>query len=68
MNLFFVRNNQGENVPLSTLITVRESSGPDYTVRFNLLRSVELTGQPAPGYSSADALDALEEVAGEVLP
>jgi HAE1 family hydrophobic/amphiphilic exporter-1 len=68
MNLFFVRNNKGENVPLSTLITVRESSGPDYTVRFNLLRSVELTGQPAPGYSSADALNALEEVADEVLP
>jgi HAE1 family hydrophobic/amphiphilic exporter-1 len=68
MNLFFVRNKNGENVPLSTLITVRESSGPDYTVRFNLLRSVELTGQPAPGYSSADALDALEEVAAEVLP
>jgi HAE1 family hydrophobic/amphiphilic exporter-1 len=68
LNLFFIRNNQGENVPLATLITVRESSGPDYTVRFNLLRSVELTGQPAPGYSSADALNALEEVAGEVLP
>jgi HAE1 family hydrophobic/amphiphilic exporter-1 len=68
LNLFFIRNNQGENVPLATLITVRESSGPDYTVRFNLLRSVELTGQPAPGYSSADALEALEEVADEVLP
>jgi HAE1 family hydrophobic/amphiphilic exporter-1 len=68
MNLFFVRNKNGENVPLSTMITVRESSGPDYTVRFNLLRSVELTGQPAAGYSSADALNALEEVAAEVLP
>ena len=68
LNLFFIRNDKGENVPLATLITVREASGPDYTVRFNLLRSVELTGQPAPGYSSADALDALEEVAAEVLP
>jgi HAE1 family hydrophobic/amphiphilic exporter-1 len=68
LNLFFIRNDKGENVPLATLITVREASGPDYTVRFNLLRSVELSGQPAPGYSSADALDALEEVAGEVLP
>ena len=67
MNLFFVRNNNGENVPLSTLITVREASGPDYTVRFNLLRSVELTGQPAPGFSSAQVHDALEEVAREVL-
>jgi HAE1 family hydrophobic/amphiphilic exporter-1 len=68
LNLFFIRNNKGENVPLATLITVRESSGPDYTVRFNLMRSVELTGQPAAGYSSANALDALEEVAAEVLP
>jgi HAE1 family hydrophobic/amphiphilic exporter-1 len=68
LNLFFIRNDMGENVPLATLITVREASGPDYTVRFNLLRSVELTGQPAPGYSSANALDALEEVAAEVLP
>ena len=67
MNLFFVRNNNGENVPLSTLITVREASGPDYTVRFNLLRSVELTGQPAPGFSSAQVHDALDEVAREVL-
>ncbi|MCK5461572.1 MAG: efflux RND transporter permease subunit, partial [Bacteroidales bacterium] len=68
LNLFFITNSKGENVPLATLITVREASGPDYTIRFNMLRSVELTGQPAPGYSSSDALNALEEVANEVLP
>jgi len=42
--------------------------GPDYTNRFNLYRAAELTGQPAPGFSSSQALDALEAVAREVLP
>jgi HAE1 family hydrophobic/amphiphilic exporter-1 len=42
--------------------------GPDFTTRFNLYRSVELTGGPAPGYTSAQAIDALEEVAEETLP
>ncbi|MAE08409.1 MAG: hydrophobe/amphiphile efflux-1 family RND transporter [Bacteroidetes bacterium] len=65
---FFLKNNQGDMVPLSTLVTVKDISGPDYTNRFNLFRSVEVTGQPGNGYTSAQALDALEEVAGEVLP
>ena len=65
---FFVRNNLGKMVPLSTLTTVRNISGPDYTNRFNLYRSVEVTGSPAPGYTSTQAMDALEEVAAEVLP
>jgi HAE1 family hydrophobic/amphiphilic exporter-1 len=65
---FFVRNNKGEMVPLSTLITMKPISGPEYTNRFNLFRSAELTGVPAPGYSSDQALQALQEVAAEVLP
>lgn len=68
LGLFFVKNKNGESVPLSTLVNVRNSSGPDYTNRFNLLRAAEVTGSPAPGFSSAQALTALEEVAGEVLP
>jgi HAE1 family hydrophobic/amphiphilic exporter-1 len=68
LNLFFVKNKSGENVPLSALLTVHRVSGPEYTNRFNLYRSVELSGAPAKGYSSAQALDALEEVAKEVLP
>jgi HAE1 family hydrophobic/amphiphilic exporter-1 len=68
MDLFFVRNNQGKSVPLSAFVKVHEIVGPDYTNRFNLYRSIELTGGPAAGYSSAQALAALEEVAGEVLP
>jgi HAE1 family hydrophobic/amphiphilic exporter-1 len=68
LGLFFVRNAKGEMVPLDTLITTRPTSGPEYTNRFNLFRSAEIGGVPAPGYSSAQALTALEETAREVLP
>ena len=65
---FFIKNNTGEMVPLSTLATIVPISGPEYTNRFNLFRSVEITGGPAPGYTSTQAMDALEEVASDVLP
>lgn len=65
---FFVRNMDNDMVPLSTLANVTPISGPDYTTRFNLYRAVEVTGGPAPGYSSTQAMDALKEVASEVLP
>jgi hydrophobic/amphiphilic exporter-1 (mainly G- bacteria), HAE1 family len=65
---FAVRNNQGAMVPLSTLVTMRPITGPEYTNRFNLFRAAELTGVPAAGYSSDEALAALREVAAEVLP
>lgn len=55
-------------VPLSTVATIRAISGPDYTNRFNLFRSVEVTGTPAPGYTSAQSMAALTEVAEEILP
>jgi HAE1 family hydrophobic/amphiphilic exporter-1 len=65
---FYVRNDEGSMVPLSTLVTTRDIQGPEFTTRFNLYRAAEVTGSAAPGYSSGDALDALEEVAAEVLP
>jgi HAE1 family hydrophobic/amphiphilic exporter-1 len=68
LELFFVQNKEGVSVPLSTFVDVVPDAGPDYTVRFNLYRAAEVTGAPASGYSSAEALDALEEVANEVLP
>lgn len=68
MNMFFVKNNEGKSVPLSSLVEVKKSFGPDFTNRYNMYRSVELSGAPAPGFSSSQALDALEEVAKEVLP
>ena len=68
INKFFIKNNKGEMVPLSTVATVKAIAGPDYTTRFNLFRSVEITGTPAEGYTSDDARNALKEVAAEVLP
>ena len=68
MKLFFVTNNKGENVPLSALVKVHDIIGPEFTNRFNMYRSVELMGKPAPGFTSSEALKALEEVAAETLP
>jgi HAE1 family hydrophobic/amphiphilic exporter-1 len=68
IRMFHVRNRDGEMVPLSTLVETQRTQGAEFTNRFNLFRSAELTGQPAAGYSSAQALDALEEVAAQTLP
>lgn len=65
---FFIKNKSGDMVPLATLATIVPIAGPDYTNRFNLFRSAEITGSPAKGYTSAQAMAALEEVADEVLP
>ncbi|MBE9483425.1 MAG: efflux RND transporter permease subunit [Bacteroidetes bacterium] len=65
---FFIKNNDGNMVPLGTLVRIENISGPDYTTRFNLFRSVEVTGSPAAGFTSAQAMSALEEVAEDVLP
>jgi HAE1 family hydrophobic/amphiphilic exporter-1 len=58
----------GAMIPLSTLVTVTPESGTELTTRYNLLRSVEISGSPAPGYSSGQAMAALEAVAADVLP
>jgi HAE1 family hydrophobic/amphiphilic exporter-1 len=68
IDLFYIKNKQGRSVPLSAFVTIRDIAGPDYTNRFNLNRSIEITGGPAAGFSSAQAIAALERVADEVLP
>jgi len=68
LGLFFVRNEQKGMVPLDTLLTTSPAAGPEFTNRFNLFRAAEVTGVPAAGYSSTQALDALQETAREVLP
>lgn len=65
---FYVRNNNGENVPLSSLIRVEQRSGPEFTMRFNEYRSAQLIGGAAPGYSSGQAMAALEEVFAQTMP
>jgi HAE1 family hydrophobic/amphiphilic exporter-1 len=63
-----VKNSNGDMVPLSTLVTVSKVTGPDFTNRLNLFRAAEVGGEPAEGYSSSQALNALEAVGKEVLP
>ncbi len=57
-----------EMVPLATLVTIREVAGAELTTRFNLQRSVEVQGSPAPGFTSGQALAALEQVFAETMP
>ena len=65
---FYVRNKEGGMVPLSTMVNTYPTDGPEFTNRFNLYRAAEIGGHAAPGYSSAQALNALQEVAAEILP
>ncbi len=57
-----------EMIPLSTLVTITREPGAEITNRFNLFRSVEVTGAPAPGYTSGQALAALEDVFKQTMP
>ena len=59
---FYVRNNAGEMVPLSTLVKVSRMTGPNFVTRFNMFNAVEIIGAPGPGYSSAQAMQAIEDV------
>jgi HAE1 family hydrophobic/amphiphilic exporter-1 len=68
LSMAYVRNNKGEMVPITTLVTASKVSAPEFTNRFNLYRAAEISGVPATGYSSAQALTALEETANAVLP
>jgi hypothetical protein len=65
---FYVRNNKGEAVPLSALTSIRNISGPEFTMRYNLYRSAQINASAAPGYSSTQVMRALEEVFAETMP
>jgi hydrophobic/amphiphilic exporter-1 (mainly G- bacteria), HAE1 family len=65
---FYVRNKNGENVPLSTLTTVNPRLGPEFTLRFNEYRSAQINGSAAPGYSADQATAALEDVFKQTMP
>lgn len=68
LNNIFVRNKAGNLIPIGTLVSFEKTVGADLVERFNLFPSAKISGQPAPGYSSGQALTAIEEVAKEVLP
>jgi HAE1 family hydrophobic/amphiphilic exporter-1 len=65
---FYVRNDTGAMVPLSAVQSMKRTFGPQFTNRFNVYRAVQVTGAAAPGYSSGQAMAALEEVARTSLP
>ena len=64
----FVRNRDGLMVPMSSVVQITPSLGPDSVDRYNLFKSVTLSGRAAAGYSSGEGIKALEEVADQVLP
>ncbi|HTY63658.1 MAG TPA: multidrug efflux RND transporter permease subunit [Acidobacteriota bacterium] len=68
INRFYVRNGDGNMVPLGTVSTVQATAGPDVLNRYNRYRSIQILGRPAPGYSSGQASNAMEQVAASVLP
>jgi HAE1 family hydrophobic/amphiphilic exporter-1 len=65
---FYVRNSKGESVPLSALTRLENRSGPEFTMRYNLYRSAQINAAATPGYSSIQAMKALEEVFEKNMP
>jgi HAE1 family hydrophobic/amphiphilic exporter-1 len=68
LHSIYIKNSNGDMLPISTLVTATKVTGPDFTNRLNLFRAAEIGGTPAEGYSSSQAMKALEEVAAQVLP
>jgi len=65
---FFVRNASGNPVPLDAISTIDNISGPEFTLRYNEYRSAQINGSAAPGYSSTQAMKALEETFRQTMP
>lgn len=65
---FHVKNNAGQMVPMAALISTDPITGPEFTMRYNLYRSAQINGSAAPGYSSDQAMTALEEVFAQTMP
>jgi HAE1 family hydrophobic/amphiphilic exporter-1 len=68
LNQYYVLNQQGTSVPLSALVSYKVTESAPVVSHYNLFRSTEINGNAAPGYSSGQALQALEETAAKVLP
>jgi HAE1 family hydrophobic/amphiphilic exporter-1 len=68
LSRYYVKNQTGEQIPLSTLITYHVTENAPLISHYDLFRTAEINGGAAPGYSSGQAIDALREVAGQVLP
>jgi len=65
---FYVRNSNNQSVPLDAVTTINRISGPEFTLRYNEYRSAQINGAAAPGYSSNQAMNALEETFRQTMP
>jgi len=65
---FYLRNNQGQMVPLSALVKLRPQLGPEFVMHYNEYDSAQINGSAAPGYSSDQATAALEQVFRQTMP
>jgi len=68
VNNLYVRSDTGDMVPLSTMVDILHRQAPESIDRYNVYRTITITGNPAAGYSSGDAVKAMEEIAAQVLP
>ncbi len=68
LDKYYVRNQQGKMIPLSTLVSYKITENAPLISHFNLFRSAEFNGAAKPGYSSGQAIEALKEVAAQTLP
>jgi multidrug efflux pump subunit AcrB len=66
VNRYYVRNAQNNMVPLSTVASVEPAGGPDVIYRYNRFRAIQILGGPAPGYSSGQATEAMEQIAASL--
>lgn len=64
---FYVDNSSGDAVPLSSLVHLEQRTGPEFTMRYNLYRCAQINVEPAPGYSTNDAMNALEAVFNQTM-
>src|SRR5213595_1564553 len=65
---FFVRNSNGDPVPLDAISSIKNIAGPEFTLRYNEYRAAQINGSAAPGYSSYQAMNALEETFRQTMP
>ena len=68
LKFVFVKGNNNELLPISSFVNIKKVVGADLIERFNLFQAAKVSGQPSLGYSSGDALKAIEEVSNEILP
>jgi hydrophobic/amphiphilic exporter-1 (mainly G- bacteria), HAE1 family len=65
---FYVRNGSSQMVPLSAITSIKRQNAPEFTLHYNLYPAAQVNGSAAPGYSSSDAMKALEEVFAQTMP